>query len=118
LEAALALARAAIEAGPNEGWNPLALGMAEYRSGRFEEADAALAQAMDLGKDNPYIRGTSAFFRAMSLFRLGKKDEALKLAIATVAKMKPLPADEQDPLAGGAGHDDVILWLIYKEAKS
>ncbi len=34
--------------------------------------------------------GTSAFFRAMSLFRQGKKDEARKLAIAAAAKMKPL----------------------------
>ena len=46
------------------------------------------------------MTGTSTFFRAMSLFRQGKKDEAGKLAIAAAAKMKPLPADEQNPLAG------------------
>ena len=32
--------------------------------------------------------------------------------------MKPLPADEQNPLAGNADHDDLILWLAYKEAKA
>jgi len=32
--------------------------------------------------------------------------------------MKPLPADEQNPLAGGADHDDLILWLAYNEAKA
>jgi hypothetical protein len=36
--------------------------------------------------------------------------------------MKPLPKDENNPLAGGvyAGdyQDDLILWLAYKEAKA
>ena len=32
--------------------------------------------------------------------------------------MNPLPADEQNPLAGGASLDDLILWLAYKEAKA
>ena len=32
--------------------------------------------------------------------------------------MKPLPADARNPLAGGASHDDLILWLAYKEAKA
>jgi hypothetical protein len=32
--------------------------------------------------------------------------------------MKPLPKDEKNPLAGFAGHDDLILWLAYKEAKA
>ena len=54
----------------------------------------------------------------MSLFRQGKEDEARKLAIAAAAKMKPLPKDEKNPLAGNAHHDDLILWLAYKEAKA
>ena len=32
--------------------------------------------------------------------------------------MKPLPTDENNPLAGDADHDDLILWLAYKEAKA
>ena len=32
--------------------------------------------------------------------------------------MKPLPRDENNPLAGDANHDDLILWLAYKEAKA
>ena len=32
--------------------------------------------------------------------------------------MKPLPVDEQKPLLGGANHDDLIMWLAYKEAKA
>ena len=60
---------------------------------------------------------TAAFYRAMSLFRLGIVTEARKLATETAAKMKPLPKDEKNPLADGATSDDLILWLAYKEAK-
>ena len=63
------------------------------------------------------MTGIAAFYRAMSLFRQGKEAEARLLALAAVATMKPLPKDEQNPLAGEANHDDLILWLAYKEAK-
>jgi hypothetical protein len=54
----------------------------------------------------------------MSLFRQGKRDQARKLAAAAAAKMKPLPNDEQNPLANNAYYDDLILWLACKEAKA
>jgi hypothetical protein len=54
----------------------------------------------------------------MSLQRRGRPDEARQLATEAAAKMKPLPADEQNPLAGDANHDDLILWLAYKEARA
>jgi hypothetical protein len=63
------------------------------------------------------VTGIGAFYRAMSLFRQGKHDEARKLALAAASKMKPPPKDEQNPLANNADHDDLILWLAYKEAK-
>jgi hypothetical protein len=53
----------------------------------------------------------------MSLFRQGRDAEARQLAKEAAAKMTPLPKDENNPLADGAGHDDLILWLAYKEAK-
>ena len=40
------------------------------------------------------------------------------MALAAAAKMKPLPKDDKNPLAGDADHDDLILWLAYKEAKA
>ena len=96
----------------------MAHGMAEYRSGHFAEADAALTAAMnDPGKTDA-LSGTSAFYRAMSLFRQGKTDLARKLATEAAAKMKPPPVDEQKPLLGGADTDDLIMWLAYKEAKA
>jgi hypothetical protein len=119
LDAALALARDAVNRGKGGGmWNLLALGMAEYRSGNHAAADEALRAAAEAGSNNVWITGTSAYYRAMSLFRLGKTEEARQLATAAAAQMVPLPADEQNPLAGNASHDDLILWLAYKEAKA
>ncbi|MGO9467263.1 MAG: tetratricopeptide repeat protein [Isosphaeraceae bacterium] len=120
-ETALVLARRAVEQGKGSRWLvyfKMALGMAEYRSGHFAEAEAALTATMnDPGKNNT-VSSISAFYRAMGLFRQGNADLARKLATEAAAKMKPLPADEQKPLLGGAYHDDLIMWLAYKEAKA
>jgi hypothetical protein len=117
----LTLARKAVQLGKPPHLLPyfqMALGMAEYRSDHFAEAEAALLGAAKSGEQYRHVPGTSAFFRAMSLFRKGKEEEARKLASATAATMKPLPKDENNPLVGGADHDDLILWLAYKEAKA
>jgi serine/threonine protein kinase len=119
-EAALLLARRAVELGKGNRFMPYfltGLGMAEYRSGHFTEADAALAAAIEAGKVNPHVAQTSAFYHAMSLFRQGKEDQAKQLAAQAAATMKPLPKDEKSPLAAGANADDLILWLAYKEAR-
>ncbi len=92
--------------------------MAEYRSGNDAAALEALLGAEKAGPNNPTANGTAAFYRAMSLFRQGKPDEARKVAIAAAAQMKPLPKDEQNPFANGSHYDDLILWLAYKEAKA
>jgi eukaryotic-like serine/threonine-protein kinase len=119
-DAALALARSAVQLGakhPLLVYFQMALGMTEYRAGHFAEADTELAAAMTEGKGITYISGTGAFYRAMSLFRQGKRDEARRLATTAAVTMKPLPKDEQNPQADKANHDDLILWLAYKEAK-
>jgi WD40 repeat protein len=120
LEAALALARKAVELKKGDCSLQLTLGMAEYRCGHFADADTALIAAPQFAKDNdgPQVGGTSAFYRAMSLFRQGKENEARELATEAAANTKPLPKDEKNPLAGGATTDDLILWLAYKEAKT
>ena len=97
----LALGRAGakdVEDDAQGPWCLLALGMAEYRSGHDAAADEALLAAAEADPNNPRLTGISAFYRAMSLFRQGKSDEARKLAIEFAAKMNPLPADEQNPL--------------------
>ncbi len=121
LDAALALARKGVELDHGSEWRDwrlLALGMAEYRSGNHAAATQALLAAAKAGSNNPIVRGISPFYLAMSLSRQGKSDEARQLAIAAAAKMKPLPKDEQNPLPINAPHDDLILWLAYKEAQS
>ncbi|MGO9469732.1 MAG: protein kinase domain-containing protein [Isosphaeraceae bacterium] len=121
LSASLALARRGVELDHGSewrNWRLLALGMAEYRSGNYAAADEALRAAAKAGPNNAMATGIAAFYRAMSLFRQGKPDEARQLAIATAAKMKALPKDEQNPPASDAYWDDLILWLAYKEAKS
>ena len=95
---------------PFREWFPLTLGMAEYRSGPFAEADKVLVAAIAGGKGNAHITGTAAFYGAMSLFRQGKPDEPRQFAYAAAAKMKPLPKDEMNPLTlrgdEAAGEDD------------
>ena len=121
LAAALALARKGVELGRGGEWwewRLLALGMAEYRSGNHAAAIEALLGAARAGSNNPVVTGISAFYRAMSLSRQGKSDEARKIAIAAAAQMKPFPKDEQNPPTGDAYWDDLILWLAYKEAKA
>jgi tetratricopeptide (TPR) repeat protein len=129
LEAVLAVARNAVQLGKDSGglpWFQMTLGMAEYRSGHFAEADAALLAAVNSAQSEWHgtgwmalnVTGTSALYRAMSLFRQGKEDEARQLAIEAVSKMTPLPRDEKNPLAGDANRDDLVLWLAYKEAKA
>jgi serine/threonine-protein kinase len=119
LEAALALARTAEKAGRGTGdrvWQLLALGMSEHRDGNYAAADEALRAADRAGPNNRYIAGISRFYRAMNMFRQGRKEDARELAIAAKAKMHPLPKDDDNPLAEGRDHDDLILWLAYKEA--
>jgi len=64
------------------------------------------------------IGGTAGYYRAMSLFQRGKAAEARQLFNETETEMKPLPADENNPMAGGGDLDDLIVWLAYKEAKA
>jgi hypothetical protein len=124
-EEVLALARTAVQLGkdhPYRPWFQMDLGMAEYRSCHFAEADAALLAAAKIGHNNYHVAGTSALYRAMSLFRQGKENEARQLALEAASQMRPLPKNEKNPLAGISidddWNDDLILWLAYKEAKA
>jgi WD40 repeat protein/tetratricopeptide (TPR) repeat protein len=121
LDATLALARQAVRLGKESRHLPyfqMALGMAEYRSGNDEAAEAAFLASVNSGRADPQVTGTSTFYRAMSLFRQGKEAEARRLATEAASRMRPLPGDENKPLVGGANADDLILWLAYREARA
>ena len=121
LEAASDLARKGRELdkdGKLREWTLLALGMAEYRSGHYAAALEALVAAAKAGPNNPQVTDIAAFYRAMSLFRQGNETEARKVASKAAAQMKPLPADEKNPLGEKDSTDDLIVWLAFKEAKA
>ena len=104
-----------MELGKGGAWNLLALGMAEYRSGHDAAAAEALLAAAKADPLNHFVTGTAAFYRAMSLYRSGKPDEAHQVAIEAAAKMKPLP---NPPVDDRYHRDDLVVWLGYKEAKA
>jgi len=119
LAEALTFGRKAVVVGRGHGYFPffqMALGMCEFRSGHFAEAEEILSAAMKNSEGYPIVWLTSAFYRAMSSYRRGKQDEARQLATEALAKMmkvQPPPAEQK----AGFWHDDVILWMAYKEAK-
>jgi hypothetical protein len=121
LKAALTLARRAVELGQGHQYSPyyrMALGMAEYRHGNYAAAEQALLAAEQAENAHRHVRESAPFFRAMSLFQRGNVSEARKLFTEAAAQMKPLPADQRQPLANNAQADDLIIWLAYKEAKA
>jgi hypothetical protein len=124
-EAALRLAIKAVEIGKGNRseipWCSLALGMAEYRNAHYAEAIEALTAAettaagLDTKQHRAHISGTAAFYRAMSLFHQGQLAEARTLFTAHRGR------DESRPLVtriieAEANHNDLILWLAFKEA--
>ena len=93
------------------------LALARMTSGGLAQMNVLDAAAKG-GRNNPLITGIAAFYQAMSLFRQGKKEEAHRLAASAAAKMKLLPKDDNNPLAGGASLEDLFTWLAYKEART
>jgi serine/threonine protein kinase/tetratricopeptide (TPR) repeat protein len=120
---ALNLAQRAVELGksdPSLPWYQLGLGLAEYRDGQYPAAERVLTIAEQTAGDQHDIPGTARLYRAMSLFRQGKPEEARKLFSQAKAQMPPLPEDESKPLVDGkpVSHDVLICWLAFKEAKA
>jgi serine/threonine protein kinase/tetratricopeptide (TPR) repeat protein len=123
LTKALDLAQRSVERGKGDYSFPSyqqELGVAEYRNGQYAAAEESLTIAEQTVGPNPDIKGTACLFRAMSLFRQNKPEEARKLFSQAEAQMPPPPKDESKPLVDGMSlsHDVLIYWLAYKEAKS
>jgi eukaryotic-like serine/threonine-protein kinase len=120
---ALALAQQTVAGAPTNSllaWHQLALGIAEYRSGHYPEAERALSASElggpSMGRTESRV-GAAKFFRALILFRQGQRDAARQLLAETEAKMQPLPSAVHWALAEGADYDDLVLWLACKEAR-
>ena len=66
--------------------------MAEYRNGQYAAAERTLTIAEQaVGVEHPDHSGNRALFRAMSLFRQNKPEEARKLFSQAEAQMPTLP---------------------------
>lgn len=121
---ALAMARQAVAVAKEVRFRHcfvMAVGMAEYRSGLFAEAAATMADAAKLAADDDdrNVIVPAGLFGAMSLHQLGNTEEARAVANKAVAGMKkPLPADETKAYSGDNSIDDLVVWMVYKEAKS
>jgi serine/threonine protein kinase len=131
LTKALDLAQRAVKLGKSDQylpWYQLALGLAEYRNGQYAHAEGTLTLAEKMAGDNHdhsvdqqrEIQETARLFRAMSLFRQDKPEEARKVFRQAEAQMPPLPKDESKPIVDGKSFDRdlIVTWLAYKEAKA
>ena len=123
LAKALNLARQAVELGKSDPalpWYELGLGLAEYRNGRYAAAEQALTIAEHTAGDAHDITGTARLFRAMSLLRQDKPEEARKVFSQADAEMPPFPkGDHQPPAYDKSVNQDVLIcWMAYKEAKA
>ena len=101
LAKALNLARRGVELGKNDPdlpWYQVALGIAEYRNGQYAAAEGTLAVLEQTAGGQDYLQGTTRLFRAMSLFRLDRLEEARRLLSQAEAQMPPLPKDESKPM--------------------
>jgi eukaryotic-like serine/threonine-protein kinase len=120
---ALSFAQRAFElgkGGPQLPWFYLTLGLAQYRNGQYAAAARNLTIAEQTAADQQDIPGVARLYRAMSLFRQDKLEEARKLLSQAEGQMPPFPKDETKPISDGrlASHDKMICWLAYKEAKA
>jgi len=94
-------------------WYQLTLGLAEYRNGQYEDADQTLAVAEQTAGAHQDIEGTARLFRAMSLFRQDRTEEAWRLVGGAEEQMPPFPQDQRKPLVQEkpVSHDVLIYWL-------
>ena len=92
--------------------------MAEYRSGNDAAADEALLAAAKAGPTNRFATGTAAFYRAMSLFRQGKARRGPQAGDRGRGEDEAAAHGREQPAGRRCHHDDLILWLAYKEAKA
>jgi eukaryotic-like serine/threonine-protein kinase len=123
LSNALDFATYAVDLRQNTLWLPwyqLSLGLAQYRNGKYSDAEQTLAAAEQPAEKYKDLTPTAGLFRAMCLFQEGRQAEARQLFSQTQSQMIPLPQDPNMPVVDGetASHDIIISWLAFREAQS
>ena len=126
---ALALARQALELGQTDPDLPsfrLALGLAEFRNGRYSDAEQTLTVAEETAARTSTmgardgVQATARLVRAMSLFRQQRPEEARKLFREAEAILPPLAEGARESRLDGrpSTHVGLIARLVYKEARA
>jgi len=92
-EEAYQLAREAVELAPQTGWIRSTLGFACYRAGAYEDAVTTLREAARLPDG---VEANNAFFLAMALWQLDRKEEARAEYGRAVASMEASTVDDPE----------------------
>jgi tetratricopeptide (TPR) repeat protein len=98
-------------------WFLFAQGLHDYRCGRFAEARTACAESRQRAVSHPALIVINQVVEAMSLYRLGKTDEArppLAAADRLLVDTKP-DLGSGDP--GASWHDWLCCRILLREAK-
>lgn len=110
---------------PNLGadWCLKITGLAHYRTGDYEAAEAALGEAVRLREEDnktgkPVARDPLvALYRAMTMFQQGNRNAALELYLETSAAIKPPPSYENPLQSPGPTDYPLNHWLALREAR-
>jgi tetratricopeptide (TPR) repeat protein len=110
-----AVAYRLLQANPSDAWRLLALGMAEYRAGRWNEADRVLRHSFALGAPDG-TKPAAGLLLAMTLQRRGRPDQAQ--ALLRHLREEILPG--LLPLRGNRDHwhDWLAVQILNREAQA
>lgn len=109
-----------------KGWAYLAAGMTAFRAGKHEDANKFLQTLKDAaGKTDrisPTCLVTGECYRAMARSQLAKSpaERANAVTILEMAsELMPAHTKNEDRIQiNGTNHDDLIIWLAYREARA
>lgn len=120
-EKVLALAKRSVRLAAGDpgrlGWSNLALGMAEYRSGNFQEADETLQSAVvNPDEIDIDVIEAASIYRAMAVFAGGDRTNGERLFREAEKEMRKMLVGAVNPFVSGVSHDYLITRLAYREA--
>ena len=120
-QAALELASSALALSPPGNpygfhqWFIMTRGIAEYRNGNWETALPDFQTAANMDRFFRIIRIT-CLYKVMCLVKLGRVTEAQQLMDDAQHWLSTLPPPGEPLNAEGMDHDDIAIWMAYREA--
>lgn len=96
----------------------ITMALVEFRTGHFEAAPFLLEKVTHYSAEWQARDSIALFLRAMFRQQQGDVEQARQLAQEAVTLMHPWPADEQNPLTGAVDVENLIEWLVCREAQA